>query len=255
MTAYELYTALCGKIPASLSCEWDNDGLMCCPEPDKKINKALIALDITEKVTDYAVREGFDAIISHHPLIFHKLSALEPSSSVARKVIKLTKHNICAMSFHTRLDAADGGVNDVLASVLRLENVRAFGPENERIGRIGTLCEPMDPDDFCKMLREGLGSPAVLAALCGRKVHRVAVLGGDGKDFADAAVSEGADTYISGRISYNVMTEAPEIGINMIEAGHFFTENPVCYALSDMVKSISPDIETKIINSNEIRLY
>ena len=255
MTARELYFYLQNKIPSSLSCEWDNDGLMCCPDPENEVKKVLIALDITERTVDYAIANGFDTIISHHPLIFHKVATLEPSDPTARKLIKLTQSGICAMSFHTRLDAVKGGVNDALANTLGLCDIKPFGTDEEPIGRIGTLPSPVKPDVFCENVKKALGAPAVLASLSGNNVYKVALVGGDGKDFVDAAIMHGADTYISGRISYNIMAEAPEKHINLIEAGHFFTENPVCCVIRDMIRGFDPEIKTEIINSNEIRLY
>ncbi len=255
MKAAELYNFLNEAIPSSLSCTWDNDGLMCCGEPDKEVKKVLIALDITERVTEKAISEKFDVIISHHPMIFKKIGAVAPSVSSARKAISLIKNDIAAMSFHTRLDALCGGVNDILCSLLEIENAEPFGPEGEEIGRIGYISEPMNIEDFCIKVKNALGAPMILSADCGKPVRRVAVLGGDGKDFVEAAISFGADTYLSGRISYNIMAEAHENGINLIEAGHFYTENPVCVFLSEFVRRADANIETEIFDSNEIKVF
>lgn len=254
MKVKELYEYLESAIPSSLSCDWDNDGLMCTAEPDRDVKKVLIALDITEKVVDYAVSKGFDVIISHHPLIFKRLGAIEPSIGSARKSIKLIKCNVSAMSFHTRLDALSGGVNDVLCERLGIKDAVPFGPEGEQMGKIGTLDADMSLEDFCEKVKKALDAPFVLASDCGKKVHRVALLGGDGKDFVFSAIAAGADTYLSGRISYNMMAEASEMGINLIEAGHFFTENPVCEKLAELVKKADPTIEIEIFDSNEIKV-
>ena len=158
------------------------------------------------------------------------------------------------MSFHTRLDAVESGVNDVLAEKLSIKNAVPFGPAGEEIGRIGELDAPMSLSDFCEKVKKALSAPFVLCADSGMPVRKVALLGGDGKDFVQSAINAGADTYISGRISYNVMAEAPEMGINLIEAGHFYTEDPVCVRLADLVREASPDINAEIFNSNEIKV-
>lgn len=254
MKVIELYRYLDAAIPSSLSCDWDNDGLMCCADTEKEVKKVLIALDITENIVEKAIAGGFDLIISHHPMIFKKIGAVEPTIGSARKSIKLIKNNISAMSFHTRLDALCGGVNDLLCEKLGVKNATAFGPEDEEMGRIGTIDAPMTLDDFCLKVKNVLKAPIILSSNSGKSVHRVALLGGDGKDFVQAAIKAGADTYLSGRISYNIMVEAPEIGINLIEAGHFYTEDPVCEFLAKLVKNASPDMETEIITSNEIKV-
>lgn len=253
MKVIELYKYLDSAIPPALSCDWDNDGLMCCSDPDREVKKVLVALDITERVVKYAIDGGFDVILSHHPMIFKKLGSIDPSLGTARKAIELIKNGISAMSFHTRLDALQGGVNDTLCKKLGVRNAVPFGPEGETIGRIGMLDAPMTPEEISARIKNELGAPIVLVSDCGKAAHKVAVLGGDGKDFVSAAIKAGADTYISGRISYNMMAEAPEMGINLIEAGHFFTENPICEMLARLTKTFTPTAETEIFCSNEIK--
>ena len=253
MTVMELYKALDAAIPRTLSCDWDNDGLMCCPLPERQAEKVLIALDITEEVVDDAIAGGFDVILSHHPIIFKGLKAVEPANAVARKTIKLIQNGIAAMSFHTRLDAVAGGVNDVLAARLGLKDVEPFGVDAVPIGRIGSLEAPMTLEAFAEQIKLALHVPTLSVADAHRPVHRVAVLGGSGSDDVSAAMAAGADTYVSGNLKYNQMVDAPDEGINLIEAGHFYTEQPICYHLADMVKALDGEIETRVMWSCRIR--
>lgn len=251
MKVSELYQYLDARIPRSLSCEWDNDGLMCCPDADREVKRVLLALDITEDVVDAAIAGRYDVIVSHHPLVFRPVKALNGETGTQRKLIKLIQNHIAAMSFHTRLDAVGGGVNDVLAKMLSLDGVESFGPEGEKMGRMGTVSVPLSLDAFAKCVGDVLGSPAVLYS--GNKtVRRVAVLGGNGDDFIDAAIEVGADTLVSGRLGYHPMTDAKECGINLIEAGHYYTERPVLSALSNMIGNADAAIETVIVDSNTI---
>lgn len=254
MKALELYQYLDARIPSSLSCEWDNDGLMCCSAPDREVKKVLLALDITEEVVETAVREGCDAIVSHHPLVFRPVNALNGATGAQRKLIKLVKNDIAAMSFHTRLDAVEGGVNDELAKMLALGNVEPFGPEGERMGRIGTIQQPLSLDVFAKQIGNALGAPAVLYS-GNKQVKRVAVLGGNGDDFISAAIAAGADTLVSGRLGYHPMTDAEENGINLVEAGHYYTERPVLSVLADMLHKADGAIETVVVESNKISCF
>ncbi len=237
--------------PVSLSCEWDNDGLMCCPDSEREVKKVLVTLDVTDGAVDKAVSEGYDLILSHHPLIFKPVKALNESGNVSRKLIKLIQNNVSVMSFHTRLDAADGGVNDVLCDLFGLSGVYKFGDGEEIIGRIGTV-EKTTLDEFSRFVKEKLNAPVVLAS-GSIKVNKVAVVGGDGKDYIKAATISGADTYVTGRASYNIMAEAAEFGINIIEAGHYFTENPVCCMLCRLIEKICPEAEVYHFESNVIR--
>ncbi len=252
MKVSELYAFLDERIPTALRCEWDNDGLMCCPDPDREVRRVLLALDITEDVVKTAVEQKYDVILSHHPLVFRPVKALTPEKGVSRKLIGLVQNGISAMSFHTRLDAVDGGVNDVLAGLLGLQNAETFGPDGEKMGRVGSLSYACGVDEFAARVKEILGAPTVLVS-GRREVSRVAVLGGNGDDFIDSAIAAGADTFVSGRLGYHPMTDAPEMGINLIEAGHYFTERPILKALSSLLREAASDMEIGFAESNVIR--
>ena len=251
MTVREYYKHFCEKIPSGLSLEWDNDGLMCCPDPDREVRRVLVALDITEEVAEKAVAGGFDLIVSHHPLVFRGVKSLTDRDGTGRKLLLLVKNGISAMSFHTRLDAVAGGVNDILAELLELTDVTVFGDEG--IGRIGAV-QPTDPETFAKAVRGALRAPSVKLAVGGSTVSRVAVLGGSGKDDLYAAVAAGADTYVTGELAYHQLVDAPEMGINLVEAGHFYTEYPVCRRIEALLKELDPTVDTEILFSDRIRV-
>ena len=253
MTVIELYRYLDKTVPSSLSCEWDNDGLMCCPDESKTVKRVLVTLDVTGEAIEAAKREGCDVIISHHPLIFKGLKSLSPENYVSSKAIELIKSGIAVFSFHTRLDALSGGVNDILAAKLGVKNTAPFGCDKEAIGRIGVLDAPMSLDDFAAHVKAALGAPFVLVADAGKAVFKVALLGGEGCDDIAAAKAAGADTYVSGRLGYHALTDAPEENINLIEAGHFYTEHPVCEKLGELVKSADEKIEIVPFFSNRIK--
>lgn len=252
MTVRQLYEELNERIPAALSASWDNDGLMVAQEEERPVRRVLCTLDVTEEAVNYAIENQFDLIISHHPLVFHPLRAVNAEDPVSRKVIRLLANRIAVMSFHTRADAVADGVNDRLAEMLGLDDVTKFGLPGEMLGRVGTLPEPMPLSDFAEQLKEALGAPFVLCADAGRPVGTVAVCGGDGKDFVRAAAEAGADTYVSGRIGYNVMAEGPESGINLIEAGHYFTETHITGFFADLVGQILPGAQVEEFASNVI---
>lgn len=256
MTVIELYEKLCEKIPASLSCPWDRDGLECCPEPAKEVKRVLIALDTTGEVIDRAIEEGADVIISHHPLFFGGLGNMNALTFDGARAVRLAKANIATMSFHTRLDALEGGVNDVLAARLGLEKVEVVGEEG--ICRIGELPRETDALAFAKSVKETLslgdGERSAAVAICrgGKKVKRVAVLGGSGGDDIKIAAAAGADTFVTGELKYHERLSASDFGMNLICAGHFFTEYPVCEVLERLVHEICPDVAAEVLFSNRI---
>lgn len=250
MNVKQLYDVLNEKIPPSLSCSWDNDGLMCCPDPEREVSRVLIALDVTGEVVDEAIDGGFDLVISHHPLIFHPIRSLTTDSGVGAKLINLVRAGVSVMSFHTRLDAVADGVNDQLAEALGLIDVEVFEDgDGTPLGRIGYLPEDMEVCELATRIKSALATPAVMVSGCGKRADRVAVVGGEGKSFIGAAKAAGADTFVSGRLGYNNMVEAEELGINLIEAGHFFTEDPVCDRIAELVSAADGNIETVYMKS------
>ena len=256
MKVRELYDRLEARIPKSLSCVWDNDGLMCCPGSDAEVSKVLVALDVTGEVVEYAKKNGYDVILSHHPLIYKGLKSFDDSGYVSSKLISLAMAGISVMSFHTRLDAVEGGVNDKLAHLLGLSDTEPVYEEGIPLGRVGNVDMDMSAEEFAKKVKEVLGSPFVLLADANIKVRRVVVVGGNGGDLISEAKRMGADTFVSGRLDYHSMTDAPDQKIqkiNLIEAGHFFTEDPVCSALRDFTLEIDSNIECDIYCSNTIK--
>jgi dinuclear metal center YbgI/SA1388 family protein len=246
MTVQEFYRFFEDKFPRMLSAEWDNDGLACAPDPSREVKRVLVALDATSDVVARAVEGGFDLLLTHHPLLFRGIKALVPVGAVPTKLLKLALGGVAAMSFHTRLDAVTGGVNDILAERLGLSDVTPFAPEGEvPCGRIGKLQAPISVADFSDTVCRVLGIPALLAAGEGN-VNTVAVLGGEGGDFVDAARRAGADLFLAGRIGYHRMLDAAETGLCLMEAGHNATERPVCEVLAKLLRACDPTLEIEI---------
>lgn len=253
MTVKQLYSLLEERFPRALCAAWDNDGLSCLPDEERTLSRVLVALDATEAVVDLAIDGGYDLLLTHHPLLFRGVKALTPDATVPRKLLALARAGVAAASFHTRLDAADGGVNDILATALGLHELRAFAPEGEiPCGRIGTLETTLDADALASRVCEALHISRVLVSGKG-DVRTVAVLGGEGGDFVDAARRAGADAFVSGRIGYHRMLDGAEDGIVLIEAGHFATEVAVCHVLADTVRAMDGTLIVDVYTAPALR--
>ena len=245
MNIREFYAALDARFPRSLSCEWDNDGISCAPDLNAPVEGIYIALDATEDAVDAAICLGCNVLLTHHPMLFRGLKTVDGHDTGSRKVIRMIQNGVTAMAFHTRLDAADGGVNDVLAFRLGLTDLTSFGedgnPARKPIGRVGELAETVTLREFAETVKTALGLPALVVAGCGKSVRRVAVLGGAGDDDVAAAVAAGADTYVTGELRYHRLCDAPYGEINLIMAGHFHTEAPVLDVLESVCRELCPD--------------
>ena len=238
MTVLDFYKKLCLLYPGELSCPWDNDGLMCSGNTEKKVRRVLVALDATDDAIDYAAENGFDTVLTHHPMIFKGVKSVADITVMGDEIITCIKNGISVISLHTRLDAGEGGVNDCLCEALQLRDVYPFGDEeSDNLGRIGTTDE-VAAEEFAEKVKAALGVKAV-NLYKGGKASKVAVVGGSGKDFVFPALAMGADTIVLGECSYNVALDAAAEGMNVIEAGHYFTEFPVCNKLASLARDIA----------------
>lgn len=252
MKTLEFYKELCKIIPRELSCEWDHDGLEVCPDGEAEVRKILISLDVTDEVIDKAIKDKVDVILAHHPLFFKGVGDVNIERPNGERVIKLIKNDISVMTFHTRLDAVEGGVNDTLASKLGLENVETVGDEG--IVRVGELPDEMEADAFARLVKFALGAPCVSLSNCGRKSKKIALIGGSGGEDIYVGKAAGADTYLTGELKYHQSISAGEYGMNLVCAGHFYTEYPVTEFLSEQAKAFCPDADIEIFFSDRVEV-
>ena len=241
--------------PPQLKCSWDNVGLLVGDE-SKRIERVFICLDITSENVKAAVEFGADLIISHHPLIFEPLRSVTENDITGSIVRTLIKNDISAFSMHTNFDIADGGMNDLLAHRLGLENVRKFtvdecigenGEEFEGIGRVGSLEQPMTLAQFIEHTKNVLACKALkFTGNPDELVQTVALCSGSGGSELYAAYHSGADVYVTGDLKHDHGRVAREIGLNMIDAGHFETENIICEFLAEFFHHRFPETEVEI---------
>jgi dinuclear metal center YbgI/SA1388 family protein len=237
--------------PRSMKMDWDNVGLLCGSRT-ATVTKILVALDPFEHVCEEAAQWGAELIVTHHPLIFQAMKSITDDTSIGRGIRTLIRHDISAINAHTNLDQAPGGVNDVLAQTLGLSDIQvidACGVDEEGrpwgLLRKGTVA-PMALEQFLGNVKAALGCPGLRYVNSGKPVHQVAVGGGACAGELRAAVSAGCDTFVTADVKYNQFWDAKELGLNLIDAGHFYTENPVCAVLAAKLEAQFPQIQVQL---------
>ena len=251
MTVQQILDYVNSLAPTSMKYDWDNVGLLCGSR-NQAVHRILVALDPFEDVCREAVEMGADLIVTHHPLIFRAPKTVTDGDPVGRCILFLASHGISAVNAHTNLDCAPGGVNDVLAETLGLTGVEVLNPRGWDAGnrpygllRAGFAAEqPLE--DFLKQVKEKLGTPVLRYADGGRPVHRVAVGGGACADGLTEALEAGCDTFVTADVKYNQFWDAHDLGLNLIDAGHFYTENPVCAVLAAKLRGQFPEIPVEV---------
>ena len=232
--------------PVSLAESWDNVGLMVGNE-DSRVTTVFVCLDVTSDNVRRAIDCGADMIISHHPLIFSPVKRIVEQDVNGRILRDLIKNDISVYSAHTNLDNADGGMNDILADRLDLIYTRKFTDEEcidesgkpiDNIGRVGLLETPMEMSDFAELVKSSLGCNTIRCLGDPSDVIKtVALCSGSGGFGIYAAYHAGADVYVTSDIKHHEAQLALELGLNLIDAGHFETDNTFCSFMTEYLES------------------
>lgn len=128
--------------PPGIKMNYDNVGLLL-GDPSTSVTSVLVCLDVTEDIVDEAVEKNCELIVSHHPLIFQKISSINPTDEQGRIIYKMVQNNIALLTAHTNLDAALDGVSFVLANNLGLDELR-FLEKSYNISRKISLTTSFD---------------------------------------------------------------------------------------------------------------
>lgn len=232
---------------------WDNTGFQI-GDDNKEVEKILVSLDLDSDVLEKAVEEKYDMIITHHPLIFKPINSITTLNPKEKLIYTIIKNEIIVYNAHTNLDQAQGGVNDELAKLLELKNPTLLSPNNINetksygYGKIGEV-EDIRLVDYIDFIKGKLSIDYLtIYGDIDRTVNRVAICGGSGAEFIYNAYKEKACIYITGDIKYHDAQLAHELGLTIIDAGHYHTEKiilPVIKRYLEMNNSLHIEVWNK----------
>lgn len=260
VTILDVFNCLDLLAPVKTKMDFDNVGLLVGKEQNK-VEKILVSLDVTDSVIEEAISGNADIIVSHHPLFF-SLKNIQYSDTTGKKIINLIENNIGIICMHTNLDVSKCGVNMALADAVGISNpeflikegINEFG-EEYGLGMMGKIKNVMPLDEYLHILKKTINASGIRFYNAGLPVKKVAVLGGSGGNEIDAAVNAGCDTYITADVKYDIFLKAKELGINLIDGGHFCTENVVVPQLAKILSEKFKDVivvESKIHKQPEL---
>lgn len=236
--------------PPYMKEDWDHVGLNC-GHPDAPVTKILVALDPFDEAIGEAEAFGAELLVTHHALIW-KPDFVTDTTAQGRRTLELIERHIAHINAHTNLDCAPGGVNDVLAETLGLRDVEIIRPagtdgQGRPYGllRMGTVAEqPLS--DFLAHVKSVLGCPGLRYVNPDTTVRRVAVGGGACAGGIAEVLGAGCDTFVTADVRYNQFRDAYDGGLNLIDAGHFHTERPVCACLAAKIAEKFPEVQVKL---------
>lgn len=237
MTVNDIYTYLDEKYNFSLALPYDNVGHLV-GSLDNIVTGIVVCLDCTDEAITEAVEKGANLIVTHHPVIFDPLKAVTDESLIYR----LIRNDISVISAHTNLDQADGGVNDALCEALELTSVEKATDSEGYLFRIGEIAEPVSADAFADYVGKRLNVPIKYVGT-NNAVKRVAVCSGSGGSMLADVANLGVDAYVTADIKHNVFLEAHALGLVLLDAGHFNTEDLIVSPLAKELRRAFSETE------------
>lgn len=234
-------------VPSKLIVEGDNCGLLI-GNMTSPVTACIMALDVTNDVINLAIKQKAELIITHHPVIFDPLSTIMENSIVHRVI----RNKLNVISVHTNLDAVVGGVNTVLINLLGITGSKILKNTNN-MGRIGRLKVDMKGIDLARFAKTMTDSPMANVSNSGNMISTVAVLGGSGGHFMNAAFDAGADAFITGEVKHHHYIYAVNSGKTLITVGHHFSEVQVLNALKAKLKTVLNEIVFIVEDKYSIR--
>jgi dinuclear metal center YbgI/SA1388 family protein len=230
--------------PSFLKESYDNVGLMI-GNPEAEVSRILVALDCTLKVIKEAIEMKSNFILTHHPLLFLKPNTITMETLQGKKIIELIKNDINVYSSHTNLDVVKDGLNDIITSLLGFSQWSIIEPSagnyetsEQGIGRLVVLDSPMTLQGLCEKVKAALKlSKLRYAGKDTWLINKIAIINGSGEDYFKASVKCGADCIITGDTTYHYASDYEEMGIGIIDAGHFETEWPSMIAFAQVLQN------------------
>lgn len=245
ITVKDVLTFLDSKAPLNTQLSFDNAGFLC-GDGSAAVTRVMTALDITDDVIAEAIEFGAQLIVSHHPVCFTPMKSVTTDDLVGRKFAAMLSHGISAICMHTNLDAAKDGVNDALCAKLGAENLGLLDPENDTISRLCRLSEPEDFKTFLARVKGALNANGLRYTGPEKPVQLFGICGGTGGGSIPAAVARGCDAFVTADVKHNQFIEAAELGIDVVDAGHYSTENVVVPVLTSWLRERFPELEVKV---------
>ena len=235
-------------VPLNIQEDFDNCGLQF-GNLEKEIEKILISLDLDDDCIKKAIKEDYDLIFTHHPVIFHPLkNIIEENNSVNTRLIKAIKNDICIYSSHTNLDSVEFGVSDALSNKLGLIKTKIMDShtKNTGYGKYSDIDEVF-AEDFIYQVKNKLNVENVIVyGETNRKIKRIAVLGGSGGHFIKNCIENQCDVFISSEFKYDEQIDASDSNLILIDIGHYESEKFVLELLKQTFNKTFPELEVEV---------
>ena len=154
------------------------------------IENILLSLDLNKEVVKEAILKKCNLIITHHPFLFNPIQKILFDTEKGEIIKLMCEHNISLYSMHTNLDVGSGGVNDVLAKMLGINDYKIINNDASKGNylRYGNIQETT-LKDLANNIKNifNLNGVRVLGDL-NKKIKKIGVVGGSGAHTSDITI-------------------------------------------------------------------
>ena len=200
-------------------------------EGREQVRRVVCGVTASLALIEAAVEREADALLVHHGW-FWKSEDGRVTGFRRQRMARLLAHDISLFAYHLPLDAhLRLGNNAQLAARMGWSIEGRFAEQD--IGFFGAPSAPTFAAEVARQVEQRLGRKPVLIGDGERPVRRIAWCSGGAQDYFEAALTTGADLFVSGEISEQTVHLARETGMAFIAAGHHATERYGVKALGE----------------------
>lgn len=244
MLAKEIINYLEKRFPHDYAEDFDQPKIgLIVGRDDFIVTNILLSLDLSVEVVKEAIRKHANFIIVHHPFFFEPLYKVLLSTEQGEVVKLLLTHDISVYAMHTNLDVGQGGVNDVLAGLLAIPDIKV---DNHVIGKQNYLrfgdIEEITLKELVQFVKKTFCLPGVrVLGDLNQKINRIGVIGGSGAHRIDIerAYFNRCQVLITGEVKLNNAQYAKYLGLNIIEVNHGVEKFVFYHLKKDLEKDLS----------------
>lgn len=253
----EIVQVLEAIAPLGLAEDWDNVGMLLAPRESAEISAALLTIDLTETVLAEARAAGVELVVAYHPAIFKGPRRLTRRTASERILIDALRAGLFVYSPHTALDAAPGGINEWLGSLLGSGVGRPIiaHPRNDGMGagRFVELDVPVSLTDAIARIKSGLGLSYLRVAAShqhqtGETIRTFAVCAGAGGSVFERLSR--ADLLLTGELRHHDILARVSDGMSVVVTDHTNTERGYLPVLKAQLEQRLAGLEVRIAKAD-----
>jgi dinuclear metal center YbgI/SA1388 family protein len=203
----------------------------------REVSRVVTGVSAQRELSERAVELDAQLVLVHHGL-FWSFQPPGLTPLLAERLRPLFKHDVNLAAYHLPLDAhPTHGNNALLAQALGCERHEPFGAyKGTPIGRAGTFAaDGITRDELHTRVREATQREPLMLGAGPERIRTIGIVSGSAADTLHEAAAAGLDAFLTGEPREHITSDARELGLHFVAAGHYATETFGVRALGDLL--------------------